>query len=133
MSTEDKILDIFYLVAPEFEKVKDNDIEAALELYQDLVSKKRFGRFYERAVALLMAHQLKLNQIIREDAETGGDTLTKGNVTSEREGDLQRSYGNIGVTGSDEDYLLQKTIYGRLFLALRKRCIIPVSVRRRGY
>lgn len=126
------ILSMFRLLAPEFDDVSNADVRVAVAMACDLVSEKRFGRFYGRAVVLMTAHQLKIARMAQEDAETGNDHLTTGNVTSEREGDLQRSYSTVGVTGGDEDYLLQKTVYGRQFLALRKRCIVPVVVRKRG-
>lgn len=126
------ILTMFRIMAPEFDDVANADVRTAVALACDLVSEKRFGRFYGRAVVLMTAHQLKITRMTQHDAETGNDLLTKGTITSEREGDLQRSYGTAGVTGDDEDYLLQKTVYGRQFLALRKRCVVPVAVRKRG-
>lgn len=127
------ILSMFRIMAPEFADISNDDVQMATALSCDLVSERQFGRFYGRAVALMAAHQLKLARMAQQDAETGGNSLTNGNVTSEREGDLQRSYGTEGVTGSNEDYLLQKTLYGRQFLELRKLCVIPVAVRKRGF
>ena len=54
--------------------------------------------------------------------------ITQGNIASEKEGDLEVSYGAVsGANGADE--LLNKTYYGKLFLDLRRKCVLTVLTR----
>ena len=127
-------LEIFRKIAPEFQQISDDEVQGMLDLVGDILSKKRFGKMYDRAVALLAAHQFTLQTLIANDENAGAATsLTSGALVSEREGDLQRSYGgtSAGSGGSDMDSLLKKTVYGLQFLALRSMCIVPVMTRMR--
>lgn len=125
-------LEIFRKIAPEFKRIPDDEVQGMLDLAGDILSKKRFGKMYDRAVALLAAHQFTLQTMIANDENAGAATsLTSGALVSEREGDLQRSYGGMASSssGDDMDSLLKKTVYGLQFLALRSMCVVPVMTR----
>lgn len=125
-------LEMFRKIAPEFQQISDDEVQGMLDLVGDILSKKRFGKMYDRAVALLAAHQFTLQTMIASDENAGAATsLTSGALVSEREGDLQRSYGGMASasSGDDMDYLLKKTVYGLQFLTLRSMCIVPVMTR----
>ena len=53
-------LGIFRIIAPEFQAVKDEVVEKYLVITEPFVSKSKFGRVYEQALALLVAHRMKL-------------------------------------------------------------------------
>ena len=53
-------LEIIRLTMPEFEKVKDEELEKWISLFRPLVSRVKFKSQYEQAVALLVGHKLKL-------------------------------------------------------------------------
>ena len=125
-------LEMFRKIAPEFQQISDDEVQGMLDLVGDILSKKRFGKMYDRAVALLAAHQFTLQTLIANDENAGASTLlTSGALVSEREGDLQRSYGGMSSSssGDDMDSLLKKTVYGLQFLTLRSMCIVPVMTR----
>lgn len=125
-------LEIFRKIAPEFQQISDDEVQGMLDLVGDILSKKRFGKMYDRAVALLASHQFTLQTMIASDENAGAATsLTSGALVSEREGDLQRSYGGMASasSGDDMDSLLKKTVYGLQFLTLRSMCIVPVMTR----
>lgn len=125
-------LEMFRKIAPEFQQISDDEVQGMLDLVGDILSKKRFGKMYDRAVALLAAHQFTLQTLIANDENAGATTLlTSGALVSEREGDLQRSYGGMASSssGDDMDSLLKKTVYGLQFLTLRSMCIVPVMTR----
>lgn len=124
-------LEMFRKIAPEFAQISDEEVQGMLDLVGDILSKKRFGKMYDRAVALLAAHQFTLQTLIANDENAGAATsLTSGALVSEREGDLQRSYGGMASSsGDDMDSLLKKTVYGLQFLTLRSMCIVPVMTR----
>ena len=66
-------LKIFRLVAAEFADMPDDDVKdpetekvtygvnSFLHLYSDQISEKRFGSSYQKALAYLTAHKLKMN------------------------------------------------------------------------
>lgn len=57
---DSKALDILRTIAPEFKAVSDDEVQKFLDLCVPLVSKTRFGKLYDQAVALLAAHRMKL-------------------------------------------------------------------------
>lgn len=122
-------LGIFRKIAPEFAEIADNEVRDRMVLYADMVSQKRFGPYYDRAIAYLTAHFLKLDQIAAEEGADSG-TLTGHGLTMEKEGDLQRQYGStVSSSAGSLDDLLSKSYYGRMFLAIRHMCIVPVITR----
>ena len=56
-----KALDILRTIAPEFKAVSDEQVQKFLELCVPLVSKSRFGKLFDQALALLAAHRMKLS------------------------------------------------------------------------
>ncbi len=127
------LLDAFRLIAKEYTMMDDEEVLAYMEICRDLVSKKRFGPFYAKAVAYYAAHLMKLGEMV-EDSGANGGALVAGNIVSETEGDLSRSYGAVqdGPSKSEADAMLNKTSYGKMFLALRAACIVPVCTRMGG-
>lgn len=124
------ILDVFRVVAPELDDVLNNDVTAVIIFVADMVSKKKFGPYYVRAVAYLAAHFIKLQDMAESDGSDGGSLTADGGITMEKEGDLQRQYGaSISGSSNDADILLKKTLYGRMFLTLRKMVIVPILTR----
>jgi hypothetical protein len=89
---------------PEFDALSDAQIEFALECVRERVSVEIFGKCYLQALYSLLAHVIAIRQ--RGDGATGS-------VTSEKVGDLQRSYG-----ASSSNSLLATTSYGLNYLAL---------------
>ncbi len=131
-----EILAVFRIIAPQFSGFTDEEILAKIEVYHDFCSRKRFGQYWQRAVALLVAHYIALEVLSESDGDgtTGvsGGKVVGGGITSEKEGDLQRSYGSTAVSSSsdDPDALFDKTLFGKMFLQLRAMCIIPAAVRK---
>lgn len=107
-------LEYFRLLAPEFVAVSDSTANQWLSLAGNLVNTSCLDA--ERAamaLALYAAHQLRLTQTQGSNASTA-----QGSVTSEREGDLQRTYG--ALKGSDS--WLGQTPYGQQYLDITKAC-----------
>jgi hypothetical protein len=82
--------------------------DAALEM-----SVSKWGSKYDRGLAALVAHMIK----VADQAASGA----AGPVTSEKIGDLSRSYGQVGGTTGDE--LLMTTAYGQEYLRLRRQLV----------
>ena len=107
-------LEYFRLLAVEFASVDDATVERWLSVAGNLVNVGTLDA--ERAAmarALYAAHLLSLST---RSGQGGAAAL--GPVTSEKEGDLQRSYG--GLKGGDT--ILGSTTYGQQYLDLTKVC-----------
>jgi len=75
-----------------------------------------------KAIMLLTCHWIAL------DKRDGAGIGIAGNLSSEREGDLARSYGMQGVSkASDRD--LGQTRWGLELLRLRRSCILSARTR----
>ena len=116
-------LETFRLIANEFADIPDDDVEEFIELVKPLISEKKFGNTYPMALALLVAHKLKMAGY--GDISTGrvDDALR---VSSYSEGEVSISY-SVSQSGSisvDSEYTL--TTYGLQFLGIRRSKIIPI-------
>ena len=131
----------FRLIAPEFSNIPDEDttdesghtvygIKTYLDFYSIHVSKKKFGKFYAEALALITAHELKMTGE-GEDEGVGGISVGAAiGVSSVSEGETSISFGYNSIAASndaDADYKL--TIYGRQFISLYERVIVPITIR----
>lgn len=116
-------LETFRLIATEFVEISDEDIEDYVELVKPLISEKKFGNTYNMALALLVAHKLKMAGY--GDTSTGkvDDALR---VSSYSEGEVSISYSasQSGSISVDAEYTL--TAYGLQFLGIRRSKIIPI-------
>lgn len=119
----------FRTIAPAYETKTDEEVLSGLAFVVDMVSEKRFGKRTEKALAALIAHLFAMEDTISAEGATGSSS-TAGGVKSEREGDLERTYSDdVSGSNTDLDSWLKRTAYGRLFLAIRAMCIIPVMTR----
>ena len=127
----DEVLELIRKIAPEFDDINDNELTGFISIYADLVSKKYFGKHYNKAVGFLVAHQLTLFNIANNsEAGAADSSLIAGDVLMEKEGDLQRQYGNVDTSDSETDNLLNKTYYGKMFIALRS-ALRPIGMMRK--
>ena len=130
-------LEIFRIVAGEFADMPDEDVvdeetgkvtvygvRTFLDLYADQISRKRFGRAYEKALAYLTAHKLKMSGY-GENSFSGkiADSLRVSGY-SEGETSISFSTGQSANLQVDAEYAL--TTYGLEFLTLRRNAIIPI-------
>ena len=120
-----KIAAILRTIAPEFKDKTDDDLRIWIELAEPYLSEGKYGKLYPQAIAYLTAHKMSLN--VPASAGTQGekiDTSVKNtmNVASFTEGSTSISFNN----SADAEYLL--TAYGLQFLAIKKRCIVPVMI-----
>lgn len=100
------------------------------ELAKFHLAQKPFGVRWIYARALLILHWLTL------DAQGGGSASTSGSgviggISSEKEGDLARSYNTI-ISSDDKDGYLKSTSFGAELLQIWKSCLILPMNRRLG-
>lgn len=79
-------LEIFRLVAKEFETVSDDEVNGWIALTKPLISKRIFGQVYNQAVSLLTAHRMKVSGSYASSDEVTNQTNAFG-VSSYSEGD----------------------------------------------
>lgn len=108
----------FKTLIPEFANLTDEVISSNIDIYEDFVSFSYFGRFYEKALCYFVAHNMVLNNIVTNEGSESG-YLVSGNIIREKEGDLERAYGDNQSISSDADSLLKKSYYGRIYLQIR--------------
>ncbi len=129
-------LAIFRLVATEFADMPDDDVvdtdtgkvtkygvNSFLQLYSDQISEKRFGKSYEKALAYLTAHKLKMNGYGNNENGLIGDSLRVGSYS---EGETSISYTTNQQTNLQVDAEYALTVYGLEFLTLRRNVVIPI-------
>ena len=129
-------LEIFRLVATEFADIPDDNVvdsetgkvtqygvSSFLELYSDLISEKRFGSTYSKALAYLTAHKLKMNGYGNCENGKIADSLRVGSYS---EGETSISYTTNQQTNLQVDAEYALTVYGLEFLTLRRNAIIPI-------
>ena len=123
-------LQAFRIIAKEYSTIADEDVEQYIEFVLPLVSEKRFGTLYSRAVALLTAHTMKMTGV--DEGSGTGNSVGSGNgevmalksmgVASYSEGStsisFQSSSNSSTSNGSDTEY--ESTVYGIQYLTLRK-------------
>lgn len=122
--TKDKIKQAFSVICPEL-ILTDEELEVYINLVSPMLSESAFGNMYITAFVYLMAHHIVLRRLITQCGENGStDVSITGSVTSEKEGDLQRSYASRSVFD-----MLDKTYYGIEFKRLRDMCVVPIATR----
>lgn len=115
----------------EFQGIPDSIIEQWDEFVSPLVSKKQFGKLYDRAKALLICHKLKM-------AGYGGDeslgALGKiGNsfiASSVSDGGSSISFANSGSSNITMNAEYGMTVYGMQYLQLLRVAIVPINISR---
>ena len=120
-------LEIFRMVADEFSNLPDEDIvngEGKVTQYGvNSFSEKRFGASYQKALAYLTAHKLKMNGYGDTGTGTIADSLRVGSYS---EGETSISYTTGQQTNLQVDAEYALTVYGLEFLTLRRNAIIPI-------
>lgn len=126
---DSKALEILRTIAPEFKAVSDEEAQKFLDLCAPLVSKSRFGKLYDQALALLAAHRMKLAgygiSVIGGSSNEGG-AAAGFQLASVAEASVNVSFNTANInTGTDSWYAL--TPYGLEFLNLRRLLIMPIT------
>lgn len=108
----------------EFKEIDDDTVRVFISLAEPLISKKRFGKLHQQALAYLVAHKMKMSGLGKNiGIGTIGDTIGLSSV-SEGETSVSFSNNQAGNTATDAEFGL--TVYGMQYIQLRKRCIVPI-------
>ncbi len=127
--TRIKIKESFNVLCPEI-SISEKELDVYIDLVEPMLSEKVFGSMYVTAFVFLMAHHIVMRKLIVSGGDTGAANMAiTSEVTSEKEGDLQRSYGSRLSGGSTATDTLDKTFYGLEFKRIRAMCIVPIITR----
>lgn len=130
-----RIAAIIRNVAPEYSGKTDDELRVWIELAEPYLCESKYGKLYPQAIAYLAAHKMSLNVPAEAgSAEESIDISVKNtmNVASFTEGSTSISFNNSSAGGSaasgDADAEYRLTAYGLQFLAIKKRCIVPIMI-----
>lgn len=121
-------LKTFRVLATEFAAVDDETVNGWLELTAPLVSRRRFKKLYDQALALLTAHRMKVSGAFDETADGDGSMggISAGlRVSSYSEGSTSVSFNN-SVSMLEDDAELTLTAYGTQYRTLLRMVIVPI-------
>lgn len=114
----------------EFDSMSDEEIEAWVEFITPLVSKKQFGKLYDRARALLVCHKLKMagygDNALGELGKIGNSFV----ASSVSDGGSSISFANAGGANTALNAEFGLTIYGMQYLQLLKMVVVPINITR---
>ena len=114
----------------EFASLADADILAWDEFVSPFVSRKQFGKLYDRAKALLICHKLKMagygDNALGELGKIGNSFV----ASSVSDGGSSISFANSGPSNTAINAEYGMTIYGMQYLQLLKTAIVPINISR---
>lgn len=115
------------LYGPEFKDVVNEDVEKWIEVVKPMVSKKKFRKLYESALAYLVCHKMKMAGYGENPlGDLGGIGVGFG-LSSVSEGGSSISFGANQSTNLAQDAELGLTSYGLQYLHIRRSVIVPIT------
>jgi len=125
------VLAIFRVVATEFDAMGDDAVAAWIALTDPLVSRRRFGKLWAQALALLAAHRMKMANANATGADPLADVggIGVGNlmrVASYSEGSVSLGFNTNLAQYTATDAELALTVYGIQYLSIRRMRIMPI-------
>ena len=123
--------EIIRLTMPEFKEIQDEIIKKWITLYCPLVDDVKFKDMYEQAVALVVAHKMKLAGYGEKIAGTNISMNQMAGVTSVSEGETSLAFdssANSLIASNPTDAEYAKTVYGLQFLSLRNQMIMSIVI-----
>lgn len=123
------VLKAFRTIGSEFKNVEDEQIQDYMDLFSPMVSQEKFGKNYSLALALYVAHKMKLHGLSGDVDDSKKNAARNVGVASYSEGDTSISYSDPANSGSTEtDAELTLTLYGIEFMRLLRSCIISITI-----
>lgn len=113
----------------EFDHTSPEEIQFWDDFVSPLLNKKRLGKLYDQAKALLICHKLALNG----KTENGlgalgslGHVKNSYTATSVSDGGTSISFANVGAGNLSANAEYGMTAYGTQYLQLLRMCIVPI-------
>ncbi len=122
------VIEMVRLVSDEFANITDEQINQWIEFCTPMVSKKQFGKLFERALALYICHKMKMAGLGTNTLGELGKVANAYQASSVSDGGSSISFANIGAGNTATDAEYGMTSYGTQYLQLRKMCVVPICV-----
>lgn len=125
------VIEYVRLIGKEFDEVTDEVIEKWVEFVRPMVSRRQFGKLYDRAIAYLVCHNLKMSG---EGDDAYSDMMgVSAMANSVGIGSISDGGSSISFNGakSFESGILAeyaKTTYGLQYISLAKMVVIPITI-----
>ena len=114
----------------EFDDLTDAQILQWEEFISPFVSKKQFGKLYDRAKALLICHKLKMAGYGDNALGVLGKIGNSFVASSVSDGGSSISFANSGGGNTQMNAEFGMTVYGMQYLQLLKSVIVPINISR---
>lgn len=118
--------EIIRAIGGEFKSVNDELLEKWIEIVRPMVSRKQFGNLYERGLAYLVCHKLKMAGYGENPLGELGAIGIGFAVGSVSEGGSSISFGANQASNLATDAELGLTVYGVQYLQLRRMVVVPI-------
>lgn len=126
------VIEMVRLVSDEFADITDEQINQWIEFCTPMVSKKQFGKLFERALALYICHKMKMAGLGTNTLGEFGKVANAYQASSVSDGGSSISFASTGAGNLQSDAEYAMTIYGSQFLELRRMAIVPIHIRGEG-
>lgn len=122
------VIDYIKMLSEEFREWPEDEIEKWICFCRPLVSKKQFGNLYERALALLVCHKMKLSGLGDNSLGELGKIGNAYMASSVSDGGSSISFASSGVGNLQVDAEYGMTVYGTQYLQLRRLAVVPIHI-----
>ena len=126
------VIEMVRMVSDEFSSVTDGEIQNWVEFCEPMVSRKQFGKLYERALALFVCHKMKMAGLGTNTLGDLGKISNSFSASSVSDGGSSISFASSGAGNLQTDAEYAMTVYGLQFLQIRKLAIFPIRIRGEG-
>lgn len=124
------VIEMVRLLAPEFNDISDAEIMEWDEFITPFVSKKQFGKMYDRAKALLICHKMKMAGCGENALGSLGSIGNSFVASSVSDGGSSISFANGGPSNTAVNAEYGMTVYGMQYLQLLRAVIVPINISR---
>lgn len=110
----------------EFDNTSPEEISFWDDFVSPMLNKKRLGKLYNQAKALLICHKLALNGKTENGLGTLGHVKNSFTAASVSDGGTSISFSNVGAGNLSANAEYGMTAYGTQFLQLMRMTSVPI-------
>lgn len=122
------VVEMVKMISDEFAAMSDEEVEKWVEFCRPMVSRKQFGKLYERALALFVCHKMKMGGLGTNTLGDLGKISNSFSASSVSDGGSSISFASSGAGNLQTDAEYAMTVYGLQFLQIRKLAICPIHI-----
>ena len=110
----------------EFDNIGSDEIQKWDDFVTPMVSKRRFGKLYDHAKALLICHKLTLNGKAENGLGALGQVRNSFTASSVSDGGTSISFAGAGAGNLASNAEYGMTVYGTQYLQMLRMCVVPI-------